>query len=147
MRILAIDPGDARTGVACCDEQEMLASPVCVIHERNRDVLAKKIAEEARSLNADQIIVGHPINMNGTLGERSESSRQLAAKVSEIIDIPVLLWDERCTTVLAADLLNCANVRGQKRKNIIDAVAAVVMLENYMSYRKNKNAPPSQTYT
>ena len=138
MKILAVDYGDARTGLACCDEKEMLASPVGVIKEYNADRLAEKIADEAAQLGVKMIVVGNPINMNGTYGPRSELAFKLADRVRDISGLPVELWDERGTTVSAISVLNTTDVRGKKRKAVVDAVAAVIILENYMSYRKNK---------
>lgn len=141
MKILAIDPGDARTGMACCDEEERLASPIGVIFEHNRERLIERIAEETNRLGAALILVGHPINMNGTFGPRSESARVLAEELHRKTSLPVTLWDERCTTVSAIEILNTTNVRKAKRKNVIDAVAAVVLLENFLSFRKNQKEP------
>jgi putative Holliday junction resolvase len=145
MKILAVDPGDARTGLACCDEEERLASPAGVIFEYNRERLIERIAQEAKRLNAAHILVGNPINMNGTLGPRSESARALSEALHHKTSLPVTLWDERCTTVSAIDILNTTNVRRAKRKNVIDAVAAVVLLESFISFRKNrKEQKPSE---
>ena len=116
MKILAIDPGDARTGLACCDEEERLASPIGVIFEYNRERLIERIAQEAQRLGAALILVGHPINMNGTLGPRSESSRALAEDLHRKTSLPVTLWDERSTTVSAIEILNTTNVRKTKTK-------------------------------
>ena len=137
MKILSVDYGDARTGIALCDEGELLASPVTVITEYNRERLVEKIAALALEAKAAEIVVGNPINMNGTRGPRSELAAQLAAALHEKTQLPVILWDERGTTVSAAGYLNATDVRGKKRKAVIDAVAAVIILENYIAYRKN----------
>ncbi len=137
MIILAVDYGDARTGLAVCDKGELLASPVAVITEYNRERLIAKILAKAAELCADEVVVGNPLNMNGTAGPRSELARQLAETLREQGGLPVRLWDERSTTVSAIGILNQTDVRGKKRKAVIDAVAAVLILENYLAYRKN----------
>lgn len=137
MIILAVDYGDARTGLAVCDKGERLASPVAVITEYNRERLAAKILEQAAALHAEEIVVGNPLNMNGSAGPRSALAQQLAEMLREQSGLPVTLWDERSTTVSAIGILNQTDVRGKKRKAVIDAVAAVLILESYLAYRKN----------
>ncbi|HWP52178.1 MAG TPA: Holliday junction resolvase RuvX [Clostridia bacterium] len=137
MIILAVDYGDARTGLAVCDKSELLASPVTVISEYNRERLIVKILEQATALRAEEIVVGNPLNMNGSAGPRSELAQQLAEILRTQSDLPVTLWDERSTTVSAIGILNQTDVRGKKRKAVIDAVAAVLILESYLAYRKN----------
>lgn len=137
MIILSVDYGDARTGIAVCDRGEFLATPVTVINEYNRERLIQRIAEVAKETKAEQIVVGNPINMNGTRGPRSELAQALAKDLETACNLPIVLWDERSTTVSAAGYLNAVDVRGKKRKAVIDAVAAVIILENYLAYRKN----------
>lgn len=137
MKIMAVDFGDSRTGIACCDKFEMIASPVCVISEKNFDECIKKTAQEAEKNKADIIVVGYPKNMNNTLGERAEKCMLFAEKLKNITGNHVELWDERCTTVSAHNYLNTTNTRGKKRKAVVDAVAATIILESYMGYRKN----------
>ena len=137
MKIMAVDFGDARTGLAICDKSEMLASPLGVIHERNFNECIKKTSQSAAENKADEIVVGYPKNMNGTIGERAEKCSLFAEKLGELTGIPVKLWDERCTTVSAHNYLNQTNTRGKKRKDVVDAVAAVIILEGYMAFRKN----------
>ena len=137
MKIMAVDFGDARTGLAICDKSEMLASPLGGRHERNFNECIKKTAQSAAENKADEIVVGYPKNMNGTIGERAEKCSLFAEKLGELTGIPVKLWDERCTTVSAHNYLNQTNTRGKKRKDVVDAVAAVIILEGYMAFRKN----------
>jgi putative Holliday junction resolvase len=137
MKIMAVDFGDSRTGLACCDKSEMLASPAGVISEKNFEECIKKTAQAAIDNKADIIVVGHPKNMNGTLGERAQKCQDFAQKLKELANKPVELWDERCTTVTAHNYLNDTNTRGKKRKAVVDAVAATIILESYMGYRKN----------
>ena len=137
MIILGIDPGRARTGVAICDRSELLASPVTVIHERSREALCEKIADIAAERGAELIVMGLPRNMDGTEGPAAAASRELAAMLHDRCRLPVDMWDERGTTITAANLLNAANKRGAARREIIDSVAAVIILEEYLAKRKN----------
>ncbi len=137
MKILAIDFGDSRTGIAMCDKMEMLASPVCVINEKDFDECIKKTAEKIKENKADIAVVGYPKNMNNTIGERAEKCTLFADRLKELTGIPIELWDERCTTVSAHNYLNTTNTRGKKRKAVVDAVAATIILESYMGWRRN----------
>lgn len=137
MKIMAVDFGDSRTGIAACDKSEFLASPVTVIFEKNFDKCAVKTAELAKEQGAELLVVGFPKNMNNTVGERAEKCVAFGDKLKELTGLEVVMWDERCTTVSAHNYLNEVNVRGQKRKNVVDAVAAVIILESYMGFRKN----------
>ena len=138
MVIISVDYGDKRTGIAVCDKLEMLASPVCVITEWNQEVLAKKIVEIANEKKAEQIVVGLPKNMDGTIGFRSEACQALGELLQSLTEIPVVYWDERLTTVSAHRILSENNVRGKKRKNVVDAVAADIILQDYIDSRKNR---------
>ena len=137
MIILGVDFGDARTGLAICDKGEMLASPIGVISEHDFDRCMEKVAEAAKAHRAKMIVVGFPKNMNGTIGERAELCRLFADGLQKLTNLPVELWDERCTTVSAHSYLNVTNTRGKKRKAVVDAVAATIILESYLGYRKN----------
>lgn len=138
MRIMSVDFGDSRTGIAVCDKSEMLASPLTVITEYNFERCAEKVAELAKKEKAELIVVGYPKNMNNTIGERAEKCQKFAELVGEISGTPTELWDERSTTVTAHNYLNETNVRGKKRKAVVDAVAATIILETYLAYRKNR---------
>ena len=137
MKILAVDLGDARTGLAVCDPTEFLASPAGVILGTDFEVILKKVAQAAKEHRAQRIVVGYPKNMNGTVGERAEKCALFAQRLGELAEIPVKLWDERSTTVSAHNILNVTDTRGKKRKNVVDAVAATIILESYLAYRKN----------
>lgn len=139
MRILAVDYGDARTGLASCDAYESIASPVGTICEWNRDKLAEKIAAKAKELGSELIVMGLPVNMDGSQGERAEKCREFGEMLKKLTGLEVVMWDERVTTVQAIGILNETNVRGKKRKAVIDTVAATLILEGYMDFRrKNK---------
>lgn len=140
MIIMAVDFGDARTGLAVCDKSEFLASPAGVIAEKDFDVCMQKVAQEAITRKAELIVVGYPKNMNGTIGERAEKCQTFAEGLKEMVSVPVELWDERCTTVSAHNYLNVTNTRGKKRKAVVDAVAATIILESYLGFRKNQRA-------
>lgn len=137
MKIMAVDFGDARTGLACCDRTELLASPIGVIHEKDFDATVQKVAYAVSEYEVKEVVVGYPKNMNGTIGERAEKCELFAKKLGELVNVPVKLWDERSTTVSAHNYLNETNTRGKKRKDVIDAVAATIILESYLNYRAN----------
>jgi putative Holliday junction resolvase len=117
---------------------EMLAVPHTVITEKNAVRLASRIAEEAATIGAELIVVGNPLNMDGSAGARSEKCTAFAGELRAVSGLPVEMWDERSTTVSAAYYLNQTDVRGKKRKAVIDAVAAVIILESFLAARKNK---------
>jgi putative Holliday junction resolvase len=141
VRILAVDLGKARTGLAVCDEGEILASPVAVVAEWNREKLLTRVAEEAKRMGVKRIVVGLPRNMDGTEGESAKNARAFAASLQELADIPVEMQDERGTTITAHGFLNDTDTRGKKRKAVVDAVAATVILQDYLARRRNGNAP------
>lgn len=138
MIILSVDYGDKRTGIAVCDRLEMLASPVTVIWGDYAPKVICEIEKIAAEYKAERIVVGLPKNMDGSEGERAEKCKEFAKEISEKTGIETVMTDERLTTVSAHKALNVTNVRGQKRKNIVDAVSAVMILESYMQERKNR---------
>ncbi|NMP38155.1 MAG: Holliday junction resolvase RuvX [Clostridiales bacterium] len=137
MVILGVDYGDARTGLAVCDKSELLASPAGVICERNTERLVSKIASVAAQKGCEAIAVGCPKNMDGSCGFRAQACMEFAQLLGKACALPVSLWDERLTTVSAHNVLNESDVRGKKRKAIIDEVAAVMILQDFLDYRKN----------
>ena len=110
---------------------------MCVIEEKHFPTTVQKTAQQAQEQGAERIVVGHPLNMDGSKGPRAQLCEEFAQQLGELVSVPVVLWDERQTTVSAIGFLNETNTRGKKRKQVIDAVAATIILENYMSYRKN----------
>lgn len=138
MVIMAIDWGKARTGVAICDKFEMLASPLKVIKEKDPKKLLEKIAETAKENKAELIVVGLPKNMDGTEGESAETTKKLAEDLKKITKIQTDTIDERGTTLTAHMYLNRTDTRGKKRKAVVDAVAATIILEDYLNKRKNE---------
>ena len=136
MIILAVDYGDKRTGIAVCDKLEILASPVCVLTEWNAETLAQKIIDIAKDKKAEKIVVGLPKNMDGSKGFRAEACEALGGLIKSGCDIPVVFWDERLTTVSAHRILSENNVRGKKRKSVVDSVAAEIILQSYIDSTK-----------
>ena len=134
MKVLAIDYGDARTGIAISDYTGLLVGTTDVIHSRKPDVTVREIARLAREHGAQRLVMGFPRNMDGTEGPRAALYRAFAAQVEAETGIPVVLWDERRTTVEAHQILSDCNYHGKKRKNTVDAVAASLILEGYLSY-------------
>ena len=132
MIILSVDYGDRRTGIAICDKNQILASPVCVINEWNAEALADKIIEIAGEKNAEKIVIGLPKNMDGSKGFRADACEQLGEIIKSKCLLPVVFWDERLTTVSAHKILSDNNVRGKKRKAVVDALSAEIILQNYI---------------
>ena len=137
MKILAVDYGDTRTGLAMCDRTEFLASPLGVIHEYNFDRCVQQVAYAVEEYQIGKVVVGHPKNMDGSEGDRAKKCELFAEKLRALVSVPVVLWDERRTTVTAHQYLNETNTRGKKRKDVVDEVAATIILESYLSWRKN----------
>ena len=137
MIIMSVDLGKARTGIAVSDSGESFAFPKKVITEYNEDKLINKICETAKELGAEMMVVGVPKNMDGSSGWRADECIAIADKIKEKSGIEVNMWDERCTTVSAHTYLNMTDTRGKKRKEVVDAVAATIILEDYLNYRKN----------
>lgn len=136
MVILSVDYGDARTGIAACDALQMLASPVAVIHQTEQEPLADEICRIATEKKAQKLVLGLPKNMDGSEGFRAQACREFASLLSEKSGLPVDFQDERLTTVSAHNALNLTNTRGKKRKAVVDAVSAVIILEDYLRRTK-----------
>lgn len=138
MIILSVDYGDVRTGIAVCDRSEMLASPVTVIRETYPPKTAAAIAAVAIERKAERIVVGNPLNMDGSHGPRAEKAAELASLLRDQYGFPTTMYDERLTTVEAHRALNVTNTRGKDRKAVVDAVSAVIILEDYLKYIHTK---------
>ena len=135
MVIMSVDYGDVRTGIAVCDKLEMLASPVTVITQSYAPKVIAEIEKLISQYKPELIVVGLPKNMDGTSGERAEKCKVFADSLSAHTGIKAVMWDERLTTVSAHKALNVTNVRGKKRKEIVDAVSAVMILESFLASR------------
>ena len=135
MKIMALDYGDARTGVAISDLLCSIVGSTTVIPSRNTEKAMADILRLAKENAVGEIVVGLPKNMDGTEGARAQLCREFAQKLEEISGLKVVMWDERRTTVEAHNILSQHNYHGQKRKNTVDAVAASLILEGYLSFR------------
>lgn len=137
-RLLGVDFGDVRTGLAVSDAARFLASGLETIKPGSMTKTAEAVARAAHEHGAVGIVVGLPVNMNGSQGERAEHARMFAAMLDErVSDLPILLLDERMTTMAAARFLNETNTRGQKRKQVIDTLSAQIILQNALDRLKN----------
>ena len=134
MRVMAIDYGDARTGIAISDALGMLTGTTTVIHSWNPEKTAQEIARLTRENGVERIVMGFPRNMDGSEGPRAELYRAFAAQVARTAGMEPVLWDERRTTIEAHQILSAGNYHGKKRKNTVDAVAASLSLEGYLSF-------------
>ena len=132
MRIMAIDYGDARTGVAFSDLTGSTVGRTTVIHERNTERLLAALTALIEQEQPGQLVMGFPRNMDGSEGPRAALYRAFAARLEEAAGMPVTLWDERRTTVDAHRILSAQNYHGKKRRNTVDAVAAALILEGYL---------------
>lgn len=138
MKIMAVDYGTSRTGLAICDRTEFLASPVGTVHERDFAKTVAHVANAVTEYEVKEVVIGLPLNMDGSHGEKAQLCEKFAKDLQGLIpEIPVHLWDERQTTMQASTYLNESNVRGRKRKEIIDEVAATIILESYLAFRHN----------
>ena len=140
MIIMSVDLGKARTGIAVCDKSEFLASPYTVIFAKSPNKLPEKVAQAAKECKAELIVVGLPKNMDGSEGESAQNARAFAQKISELTGIDTVMQDERGTTITAHNYLNTTNTRGKKRKNVVDEVAATIILQDYLDKRKSGTA-------
>lgn len=138
MRIMAIDYGDAHTGIAVSDPTGLLAGFTTVITAYRPEAVAQRVAELAREHGAEELVLGHPVNMDGTLGPRSEKARAMKALLEEAAGLPVVLWDERRTTIDAHHILYQSGKNAKQRKKVVDAVAATLILEGYLTYKKSR---------
>lgn len=136
MRIMAIDYGDARTGLAVSDPTGLLAGYTTVIHSRKSDFVAAEIARIARERGVEELVMGFPRNMDGTEGPRAELYRGFALQVEGASGMKPVLWDERRTTVAAHAILHESGKRMKEHKKTVDAVAATLILEGYLTRRR-----------
>ncbi len=136
MRIMGVDYGDARTGVAVSDLLCTLVGSAVVVPSRNREKAIGDIVRMVREMEVGEIVVGLPRNMDGTEGNRAQLCREFAQALQEASGVPVTMWDERRTTVEAHNILSQHNYHGKKRKDTVDAVAASLILEGYLAFRR-----------
>ena len=136
MKIMGIDYGDARTGVAISDLLCSIVGTTAVVPSRNKEKAVADIVRMAKENQVGEIVVGLPKNMDGTEGVRAQLCREFAQLLREATGLPVAMWDERRTTVEAHNILSTHNYHGKKRKETVDAVAASLILEGYLAFRK-----------
>ena len=136
---MSVDLGKSSTGIAVCDKTEFLASPYTVIFEKSPNKLPEKVAQAAKEVKAELIVVGLPKNMDGSEGESAQNARDFAKKIQDLTGLETVMQDERGTTITAHNFLNTTNTRGKKRKNVVDEVAATIILQDFLDKRKNKN--------
>ncbi|MCI9263049.1 MAG: Holliday junction resolvase RuvX [Oscillospiraceae bacterium] len=136
MRIMAIDYGDARTGVAISDPTGLLAGYTTVIHTRKAEQAAGEIARLVKERGVEELVMGFPRNMDGTEGPRAELYRSFAGLVEETVGLPVRLWDERRTTIEAHAILHESGKRMKVHQKTVDAVAASLILEGYLTRKR-----------
>ena len=135
MRVLAVDYGDARTGIAMSDLLCSIVGSTTVIHSRNPEKTVAEIVRLVQENGVGEIVVGLPKNMDGSEGPRAELCREFAQKLKEATGLEIAMWDERRTTVEAHNILSMHDYHGKKRKNTVDAVAASLILEGYLGFR------------
>ena len=139
MRILAIDYGDAHTGVAISDPTGLLAGFTTTITAYRPEVVAEQIAALVQEHGVEELVLGHPRNMDGTRGPRAEKAESRAELLRTSTGLPVTLWDERRTTIDAHQILFSAGKNARQRKKSVDAVAASLILEGYLTYKKSQS--------
>jgi RNAse H domain protein, YqgF family len=137
MRIMAIDYGDAHTGIAISDPTGFLAGFTTTINAYRPEAVAEQIAQLAAQHGAEELVLGHPKNMDGTRGPRAEKAEAMADMLRQVTGLPVVLWDERRTTIDAHQILFNSGKNAKKRKKTVDAVAASLILEGYLTYKKS----------
>lgn len=136
-KILGVDFGDARTGLAVSDALGFIANPVGCVYSTYIVETAKKVADAAREHGVNKIVIGLPINMNGTEGPRAQKVKEFAGLLkSELDGIEIEFFDERCSTMAAHQILNLTDTRGKKRRDVIDTLSAQIILQNYMDSHK-----------
>ncbi len=136
-RVMGVDFGEVRTGIAISDASRFLASGIGYIKEGGLHKTAEKIAEMVKEENVTAVVIGCPVNMNGTEGPRAERCRDLAREINALTALPVAMMDERMTTMAASRFLNETNTRGAKRKTVIDTLSAQIILQNFIDRLKN----------
>ena len=132
MRIMALDVGSRTIGIACSDALLMTAQGIETIRRTSLENDFKRLSDLISEYEVHELVVGMPKNMNGTKGERAEKTEEFVGKMKEVIDLPITFWDERLSTVMAERQLIAADVSRKKRKDVIDKMAAVVILQGYL---------------
>ena len=142
MRIMAIDYGDADTGVAVSDLTGLLAGYTDTIHSRKKEEIVRRLGALIEEYGVTELVLGYPKNMDGTLGPRAEKAAAFAGELEAAFGLPVRLWDERRTTIDAHNILASSGKNAKQRKKNVDAVAAALILEGYLSLRRGGESSP-----
>ena len=135
--ILGLDIGDARTGVAISDELGIAAHPLCTIQRKSRKAVLAELQELVAVHNVEQIVVGLPLQLDGETGTQAKKVKNFAKRLAQQVNLPIVFWDESFTTVEAAQILRGTKKRRKKRRQVIDQVAAVLILEGYLEELRN----------
>ena len=140
-RILSIDYGDSRTGLALSDPSGLLAQGIGCLHEKGMRTVARQVAQLAKEREAGKIVVGLPINMDGSEGFRAEKVRTFAALLGQETDLPIVFYDERLSTMQAHRIMNYTETFGKKRKENVDTLSAQIILQDYLDANRGKGEP------
>ena len=132
MKILGLDYGESRIGIAVSDALGMIATPLDTVCEKDRSLQLEKTAEVARQNRIEKLVVGYPKHMDGTIGHRAEYTEEFAKDLSEMLKVPYVMWDERLSSTEAHRILEAGGVSGKKRKTKVDKIAAVIILQGYL---------------
>ncbi len=136
MRVLALDVGDKRVGVAISDPSQLLARSLKTIRRKSNQEHFAAVARLAEEYEVEKVVVGYPRSLDGTTGEQAGKVERYAEGLSEVLNVPVVLWDERLSTVSAERLMREAGLRSEKRRERVDAVAAAVILQDYLDSQR-----------
>jgi len=138
IRLLGVDYGAARTGLARSDDLGLYAVGIGNIKSYNAELAAVDVAKKAEEIGADLIVIGDPVNMDGSRGEKSRLCHEFGNMVSAHTDIKIEFFDERLTTVMAHTILGNSGIRAKNRKDVVDSLSAEIILQGYMDKQKNK---------
>lgn len=139
MIVIGIDFGDARTGFASCDPMQTIASPQGIIKAKGIENIIALSAEKIKELGGEYLVIGCPVNMDGTKGHRAERSKRFAEGLSAATGLDYEMIDERLTTVEAYTYMNITDTKGKKRRGVVDALAAQIILQTWIDAQKSKS--------
>ena len=139
MTVIGIDFGDARTGFASCDPMQTIACAQGIVKANGIENMISATAAKIAELGGEYLVIGCPVNMDGTKGHRAERCKRFAEGLSAVTGLEYEMVDERLTTVEAYTYMNITDTKGRKRKNVVDALAAQIILQTWIDSQKNKN--------
>ncbi|MFI5307787.1 MAG: Holliday junction resolvase RuvX [Polyangiales bacterium] len=146
MRVLGVDPGSVRIGLALSDEDGLIASPHSTLKGGDVERGARALVEQVKQLGAERVVVGLPLRLDGTEGDAARRARRLAERVAELGGVEVELWDERLSSRAAERALSSAGVRGRARKQHVDRVAAALILQSYLDAKRTRDTDGTDTF-